>query len=215
MFEHVSSDDHQISLRGIPGLMSGGEGAPYLTFLRRVLKSDVQVGILPWYLPPTLLCTDRRLWKHHLPATSSAGGENFVRPGWYHAMVIWSLCKQTIRCFGLSLYSSRRDVSPGSCTNFPPLRNAFATFVCRNVLDLLNFAKCIERQIFERMCSIITDRKRSLGQGNVFNRICHSVHRGGGGRGGGGLSPGQSPPLDRVTLGQRPSWTETPLDKLI
>ena len=28
-------------------------------------------------------------------------------------------------------------------------------------------------------CSIITARKRSLGQGNIFTPVCHSVHRGG------------------------------------
>ena len=30
---------------------------------------------------------------------------------------------------------------------------------------------------------IITARKRSLGQGNIFTPVCHSVHRGGGVRG--------------------------------
>ena len=29
--------------------------------------------------------------------------------------------------------------------------------------------------------SLITVRKRSLGQGNIFAPVCHSVHRGGGG----------------------------------
>ena len=29
--------------------------------------------------------------------------------------------------------------------------------------------------------SIFTDRKQSLGHGNVFSPVCHSVHRGGGG----------------------------------
>ena len=28
--------------------------------------------------------------------------------------------------------------------------------------------------------NLITARKRSLGQGNIFTSVCHSVHRGGG-----------------------------------
>ena len=39
--------------------------------------------------------------------------------------------------------------------------------------------------------SIITAPKRSLGQGNVFTSVCHSVHRGSASRGG--LHPGGSP----------------------
>ena len=31
------------------------------------------------------------------------------------------------------------------------------------------------------VCQMITARKRSLGQGNVFTRVCHSVHGGEGG----------------------------------
>ena len=46
-------------------------------------------------------------------------------------------------------------------------------------------------QVFGRMCSIVTARKRSLGQGNIFTPVCQSVHRGacvvGGGAGGGGV----------------------------
>ena len=39
----------------------------------------------------------------------------------------------------------------------------------------------------------ITARKQSVGQGNVFTRVCHSVQRGGSAhRGGGGLPPGRS-----------------------
>ena len=70
---------------------------------------------------------------------------------------------------------------------------------------------------------IITARKRSLGQGNIFTGICLSMV-------GGVLPdrdpPGQRPPLDRDPLdrdsldrysprtetpGHRPPWTETPL----
>ena len=28
-------------------------------------------------------------------------------------------------------------------------------------------------------CILVTTRKRSLGQGNIFTPVCHSVHRGG------------------------------------
>ena len=66
---------------------------------------------------------------------------------------------------------------------------------------------------------IITVRKRSLGQGNVFTPVCHSVHGGGGssqhamGRGvciptcnGGGVHT----PLGRHPLGRNSPWAETP-----
>ena len=36
-------------------------------------------------------------------------------------------------------------------------------------------------------CMLVTTRKRSLGQGNIFTSLCHSVHKGGG-------VPGQVPP---------------------
>ena len=42
--------------------------------------------------------------------------------------------------------------------------------------------------------TLITARKRSLGQGYVFTRVCHSVYRVGGG----------------LCLGVYPPWTETP-----
>ena len=38
----------------------------------------------------------------------------------------------------------------------------------------------------------ITARKQSLGQGNVFTPVCHSVHRGGAFKGRGCLHPGVS-----------------------
>ena len=43
---------------------------------------------------------------------------------------------------------------------------------------------------------IITARKRSLGQGNVFTRVCHSVHGGStsGGSTSGGLDQGRLHP---------------------
>ena len=39
--------------------------------------------------------------------------------------------------------------------------------------------------------TIVTIHKRSLGQGNIFTPVYHSVHGGGGGRGG---CPGRNPP---------------------
>ena len=50
-------------------------------------------------------------------------------------------------------------------------------------------------KVFGRMCSIVTARKRSLGQGNIFIPVCHSVHRGACVVGGGGG------PLARVVAG--------------
>ena len=41
----------------------------------------------------------------------------------------------------------------------------------------LNIICCIALNI---TCNIITARKRSLEQGNVFTPVCHSVHKGGG-----------------------------------
>ena len=39
--------------------------------------------------------------------------------------------------------------------------------------------------LFLEVCSLlITTRLRRMGQGNVFSRVCHSVHGGGGCRGG-------------------------------
>ena len=51
---------------------------------------------------------------------------------------------------------------------------------------------------------IITARKRSLGQGNVFTAVCHSVHRE-------GVSLTETP-LNRDHQ-DRSHWTETPLDR--
>ena len=45
---------------------------------------------------------------------------------------------------------------------------------------------------------IVTARKRSLGQGNIFTPVCHSVHRGGG--------------LPQCMLGYHPLGPCTPLD---
>ena len=49
-------------------------------------------------------------------------------------------------------------------------------------------------------CFLVTAHKRSLGQGNIFTCVCHSVHR------GRGLCPGGLPDRD-------PLWTEIPLDR--
>ena len=42
----------------------------------------------------------------------------------------------------------------------------------------------LEREVNTRSNLIFTARKRSLGQGNIFTPVCHSVHRGGGLLGG-------------------------------
>ena len=58
--------------------------------------------------------------------------------------------------------------------------------------------------------SVITARKRTLGQGNIFAPVCHSVHRG-------GVVPGQLPPSGRYTppsryipLGRYPQRVQLP-----
>ena len=53
--------------------------------------------------------------------------------------------------------------------------------------------RCKSMSIILVLNIVITARKRSLGQGNIFASVCHSVHRGG--------VPGQVPSLDRyITL---------------
>ena len=54
------------------------------------------------------------------------------------------------------------------------------------------------------MGSIVTARKRSLGQGNIFTPVCHSVHRG---------VPGQVPPWDQVHP-PGPGTSPTPWDQV-
>ena len=44
------------------------------------------------------------------------------------------------------------------------------------------------------MCGIFTARKPSLGQGNIFTPVCHSVHGGGESACTGSLYPGKSAP---------------------
>ena len=53
----------------------------------------------------------------------------------------------------------------------------------------------VGRGFIGRLCrnsqtSFFTARKRSLGQGNIFAPVCHSVHRGGGWAGGAACSRG-------------------------
>ena len=42
-----------------------------------------------------------------------------------------------------------------------------------------NSPEKVQTFISKVFCSVITARKRSLGQGNNFTPVCHSVHRGG------------------------------------
>ena len=78
---------------------------------------------------------------------------------------------------------------------------------------------------------IITVRKRSLGQDNVFTPVCHSLHRGGfipacngGGGGGGQTPPGHTSPRQTPsgqthpqadTPGQTPPPTRRPLKQAV
>ena len=64
--------------------------------------------------------------------------------------------------------------------------------------------------IVDRKQEFITARKRSLGQGNIFTPVCHSVHRGdawfrGGAWSWGGLVPGgclvETPPGTATAAG--------------
>ena len=61
-----------------------------------------------------------------------------------------------------------------------------------------------------------TARKRSLGQGNVFTPVCHSVHRGciPACNGRGCTPPGQTPPRQtsprQTPLRQTPPWPDNP-----
>ena len=57
---------------------------------------------------------------------------------------------------------------------------------------------------------IVTARKRSLGQGNVFTRVCHSVHRGRGSawRGGGSASSGGCIQGDCLQRGRLGVWLQ-------
>ena len=53
---------------------------------------------------------------------------------------------------------------------------------------------------FKPKADIFTARKRSLGQGNVFTRMCHSVHRGKGvSVAGEGSILGRPPPQTEIT----------------
>ena len=57
-------------------------------------------------------------------------------------------------------------------------------------LECQQITESVQLKKMERYVRIITARKRSLGQGNIFTPVCHSVH-------GGGLPqcmPGNHPP---------------------
>ena len=49
-------------------------------------------------------------------------------------------------------------------------------YCCKMLFCFQNKDLCVRRQNF--IVLIITARKRSLGQGNIFASVCHSVHRG-------------------------------------
>ena len=65
----------------------------------------------------------------------------------------------------------------------------------------------ISRKSVMQINSVITTRKRSLVQGNIFTGVCQSFCSQGE-----GVSLTETP-LDRDPPRQRPPWTETPLDR--
>ena len=82
-FEKVSSDHHQMSLAGEEGR------SPWVWCLGEMwVPYHVTYPMMHLMLTtPSQLWTDRCLWKHYLPATSIAGGNDtiqcFKRPLWY------------------------------------------------------------------------------------------------------------------------------------
>ena len=71
----------------------------------------------------------------------------------------------------------------------------------RTALRLIyNEQKRTQRQIFP-LIFLVTARKRSLGQGNIFAPVCHSVHRGG---------VCLSACWDTTPLEQTPPWSRHP-----
>ena len=57
------------------------------------------------------------------------------------------------------------------------------------------------------MCLIITTRKQSLEQGNIFTPFCHSFHEGGSASVHAGIPP---PRPDTHPPGSRPPWNQAP-----
>ena len=53
------------------------------------------------------------------------------------------------------------------------------------VVTAKTLPKCYAEKLYAAIRHIITASKRSLGQGNVFTSVCHSVHRGRSALGGG------------------------------
>ena len=100
----------------------------------------------------------------------------------------------------------RRGVSAGGACQAPPpceqndWQTSVKTLPCRNyVADGKNIGIMVKQ--------FIAPHKRSLGQGNIFTPVCHSVHRGG--------LPSRRPPLAGSPLleGGTPPGRETPLGR--
>ena len=53
-------------------------------------------------------------------------------------------------------------------------------YICHKILNKNVFQKRAKHHLWvaSNFCIIFTARKRSLGQGNIFTPVCHSVHRG-------------------------------------
>ena len=112
-------------------------------------------------------------------------------------------------------------------------RGDIAVNLPREIKFVLNFIQLVQMRPIIKYYEVsfllrddtsFSARKRSLGQGNVFTPVYHSVHREGRGsvwrrplldrdppeqRPPGQRPPGQRPPLTE-TPRQIPSWTETP-----
>ena len=94
----------------------------------------------------------------------------------------------------------------------------FAVKQIRGVRNLTNYSQCngsCTVHTTQGQGTIVTARKRSLGQGNVFTPVCHSVHRGGHCPSMHHRSHGRGVSVQGGSLSRRVSvwgvWTEPPL----
>ena len=98
-----------------------------------------------------------------------------------------SLASINFTCVVKSHPSSRQTMTDEPCTS---IRSTIAPDICRMFWSWNKDTRILFIKPATHVCTIITARKRSLGQGNIFTPVCHSVHRGEGGC----LVPGGSVP---------------------
>ena len=95
---------------------------------------------------------------------------------------------------------------------FFPISGSFSVNFTKNrkgLITRISFLICSILANF--ILPIITARKRSLGQGNIFAPVCHSVHRGGVYP---SMHPNQVHPLGSYTSsGRYTAWAGTPPDR--